>query len=997
MKLNQFKTSFFLVLMVSSFLFLPISSHAALDESEYIVQNLQVNDIPNDDGTGLVLSWKPLPKEKRIIEYRIYRGVTPDSLFYIGRIDVNVKTGVAGDLMYFYDTAYNYFLDIQAPGKLKKEKKQAKDSPLYRRYPRDLAVTGPQFENYSILTVIPEKDYYYKNRKIEVVAEEDTTVYAALKLRNFRQLAKKLLDNKEYYYTVFAVNEARKYFPHAEPVMGIPRENAPEETKEFYPVFVKDINRLQFEWSLPIFTDDIYYHCLYVLDKDELDKFQEYTNELKIIEKNNLSMKLDSTVVKYEPKLENPAELIFMRYGGYPYTGSKTVHLDIVDGKIKSEKIYKNEVLGQEFDVDIEIDIDKIQDYYFVFSLFDTSNYETFSEVKAVEILYTDMLPEIPAFTVVDGKNDKGDYNYVSWGKPVVYLTNSSYLNEEKTKLLVNYDTMTNENYKIRNIYFTVYDDAGNEIKKINEFYQDKKLIIKIPPNTESLKFEITLKCNNPIGENYSFYQDISWDDKTKSLSPGVLYFSDNKEDIHKYSYYIYKRNYTDEEFRLSKKITGSQRELYDNIRYKNVHFKITTKFDADKGLIYVSPAFSVRMDDEQENTIRSNLYPSEVERTLKGYKEQIADHTASKDTLKTEEEIKDADDAIEHYQNLFDLLANHPISKEAASFSNPKTRIKYLDKSRHIAKNSFEYKIVKSDDKGHFNETPIYINEDAKPVDVEKNIALISYEGFGRDHFFPIPNWFKTTMFPALLATLIFGGLVFIMIGRAKKGHDLFVRPIAGIEEIDNAIGRATEMGKPILFVPGTSGITDVATLAGLSILGRVAKKAAEYDTKILVPCRDYLVLPVAQEIVKEAHYEAGRPDSYDKTSVFFITTAQFPFVAGVNGIMVREKTATNFFMGMFWAEALLMTETGNITGAIQIAGTDAATQLPFFITTCDYTLIGEELYAASAYLAREPKQLGTLKGVDYTKLLILLLIISGTILSSVHLTFLMNAFPEK
>ena len=38
-----------------------------------------------------------------------------------------------------------------------------------------------------------------------------------------------------------------------------------------------------------------------------------------------------------------------------------------------------------------------------------------------------------------------------------------------------------------------------------------------------------------------------------------------------------------------------------------------------------------------------------------------------------------------------------------------------------------------------------------------------------------------------------------------------------------------------------------------------------------------------------------------------------------------------------------------GNAAGAIQIAGTDAVTQLPFFITTCDYTLIGEELYAAS------------------------------------------------
>ena len=301
---------------------------------------------------------------------------------------------------------------------------------------------------------------------------------------------------------------------------------------------------------------------------------------------------------------------------------------------------------------------------------------------------------------------------------------------------------------------------------------------------------------------------------------------------------------------------------------------------------------------------------------------------------------------------------------------------------------------MIKSDGKARFTETPVLILDTSE---AKGNQYTEFLETWGTQYFMPWSNWFTKRMLPTLIASLIFGGLVFIMIGKAKKGHDLYVRPIAGIQEIDNAIGRATEMGKPILFVPGTSGIQDVATLAGLAILGKVAKKAAEYDTKILVPCRDYLVLPVAQEIVKEAHYEAGRPDTFDKSSVFFITTTQFAFVAGVNGIMIREKTATNFYMGMFWAEALLMTETGAGTGAIQISGTDAVTQIPFFITTCDYTLIGEELYAASAYMAREPKQLGTLKAVDYLKLLILIFIIGGSILTTTHLTFLINAFPDK
>ncbi len=100
---------------------------------------------------------------------------------------------------------------------------------------------------------------------------------------------------------------------------------------------------------------------------------------------------------------------------------------------------------------------------------------------------------------------------------------------------------------------------------------------------------------------------------------------------------------------------------------------------------------------------------------------------------------------------------------------------------------------------------------------------------------------------------------------------------------------------------------------------------------------------------------------------------------------------------MGMFFAESLLLTETGSKTGAIQIAGTDAVTQLPFFITTCDYTLMGEELYAASAYISKQPMILGTLKAQDYFKFLIIISFILGTFLSTVHLTFFMNWFPAK
>lgn len=244
-------------------------------------------------------------------------------------------------------------------------------------------------------------------------------------------------------------------------------------------------------------------------------------------------------------------------------------------------------------------------------------------------------------------------------------------------------------------------------------------------------------------------------------------------------------------------------------------------------------------------------------------------------------------------------------------------------------------------------------------------------------------PQFIHRGRMNALVAVVVFVALILYFVRSARRGKELFIRKIAGLDAIDEAVGRATEMGKPILFVPGISTMSDVATIAAINILGPVSKKVAQYETGIIVPNADPIVTTVTREVVKGAYLEAGRPDAYQEESVFFVTTSQFAYTAAVDGIMVRQKPATNLFLGMFYAESLILAETGAMTGAVQIAGTDAVSQLPFFVTSCDYTIIGEELYAASAYLSREPKLLGSLKAQDWGKVIILFFIIVGAILS--------------
>lgn len=229
------------------------------------------------------------------------------------------------------------------------------------------------------------------------------------------------------------------------------------------------------------------------------------------------------------------------------------------------------------------------------------------------------------------------------------------------------------------------------------------------------------------------------------------------------------------------------------------------------------------------------------------------------------------------------------------------------------------------------------------------------------------------------LLVTLI---VVFFWTVSHAKRKGLFIRRIAGLDAIDEAIGRATEMGRPIFYSTGIGAMSLVPTIASTSILGEVSRKVAQYDTQLKVPHFDPIVMTVSKEIVKQSYTEAERPDSYRDDINFFVSQDQFSFAAAVDGMIHREKPAACFLIGHFMAESLLLAEVGATTGAIQIAGTEQESQLPFFFTACDYTLIGEELYAAGAYLSREPMLMSSLKVQDFGKAFVMVSVLAGSAL---------------
>ncbi|MFO1093119.1 MAG: DUF6754 domain-containing protein [Planctomycetaceae bacterium] len=241
------------------------------------------------------------------------------------------------------------------------------------------------------------------------------------------------------------------------------------------------------------------------------------------------------------------------------------------------------------------------------------------------------------------------------------------------------------------------------------------------------------------------------------------------------------------------------------------------------------------------------------------------------------------------------------------------------------------------------------------------------------------VRQWFDVSRIWLASLMVVLCGAIVAFIALARRGASLYVRPIAGLEAVEEAVGRATEMGRPCLFVPGIEDMNEIQTIAGLAILARVAERAAEYDATVEVPTARSLVMTAARETIESAYYTVGRPDAFNPDRIYYVTNEQFGYVAYVTGHMVREKPAACFYLGSFFAESLILAETGNAVGAIQVAGTAQVSQLPFFVAACDYTLIGEEFYAASAYLSGDPDQLGSLKGQDVGKIIVAAVLLIG------------------
>jgi hypothetical protein len=245
-----------------------------------------------------------------------------------------------------------------------------------------------------------------------------------------------------------------------------------------------------------------------------------------------------------------------------------------------------------------------------------------------------------------------------------------------------------------------------------------------------------------------------------------------------------------------------------------------------------------------------------------------------------------------------------------------------------------------------------------------------------------------RLSTFVIFITMLILIFIPLFLTQRRKIKPQEKLQRLAALDAIDENLARAAEMGRPIMFGLGAyANLKDdssTQTMAGLDILSYVAREAAKADTPLFCSTGKSESLAAMTDIVEEAYRAEGKADHFDAKRCVWWSDAWTQYYIGLTGLLYDTKPATVIFSGaVSWEAAQLSTEIHDL-GGVLIGGTGryGASNQSLMAIGSDYHIILEEMYAASAYLSRDPIECATILGQDYSKFLEIGLIILGVIL---------------
>ncbi len=224
--------------------------------------------------------------------------------------------------------------------------------------------------------------------------------------------------------------------------------------------------------------------------------------------------------------------------------------------------------------------------------------------------------------------------------------------------------------------------------------------------------------------------------------------------------------------------------------------------------------------------------------------------------------------------------------------------------------------------------------------------------------------------------------------IWRIRTGARLPLREIAAFTLLRRGIGLAVEAGRRLHLSLGSGGVSGVrggSTLVGLSLLQRIARAASVSDYPPVATNGEAVQTALAQDTLHSAHQALSADTSDEPVQAYLTGVTPFSYAAGALPIIYDQQVAVNVLIGSFGPEVALLADAAERTGSTHLAGSENLTGQAVIYATAQEPLIGEEVFAAGAYVQAGPAHLAGLRAQDILRWIIIASLLLGAVLKLV------------
>lgn len=230
------------------------------------------------------------------------------------------------------------------------------------------------------------------------------------------------------------------------------------------------------------------------------------------------------------------------------------------------------------------------------------------------------------------------------------------------------------------------------------------------------------------------------------------------------------------------------------------------------------------------------------------------------------------------------------------------------------------------------------------------------------------------------LIVLVAFGVLFAAFFAMFRTGRRPRFRAIPAFRLLRGQMGRAIESGRDLHVSIGTGGVSGedtVTTLSGLAVAEYLADEAAASGLAPIVTTSDPTSAILAEDIVRRPYSRQGNLNDYPRNAARLPALSPTAYAGATMDFLNHDPVLTNIMSGAFDANIALIDQAASNHDLPQLVGAADPRALAVMVTSTEHLLMGEEMFAARAYLRAQLPHLASLRAADVARVIMVVLIV--------------------